>query len=167
MYDLSMNSWGNIYHHKITLAYDKDIVQFYYKLLNNLLCNNLYLNKWKRELNKYCSFCKTLLYECGNVKDIWLILDTVLNIDITWKHILLGFCNECNENVIFLNNVISFVALKIYQFEMFCQLEQLDESEHINIQFHLKRSLKLWYNTLKYNKYTYRIDTIHLFSDIL
>ena len=41
MYELSMNSWGNIYHHKIALAYDKDIAQFNYKLLNNLLCNNL------------------------------------------------------------------------------------------------------------------------------
>ena len=173
MYDLSMNSWGNIYHHKITLAYDKDIAQFNYKLLNNLLCNNLYLSKWKREVNKYCTFCKTqventehLLYECGNVKDIWIILDTVLNIDIKWKHILLGLYNECNEKVIFLNNVISFVALKIYKFKMFCRLENLDESEY-NIRFHLKRNLKFWFNTLKYNKYTYRIDTIHLFSDIL
>ena len=116
--------------------------------MNNLLCNNLYLSKWKREVNKYCTFCKThventeyLLYECGNVKDIWLILGTVLNIDIAWKHILLGLYNECIENVMFLNNVISFVALKIYKFKMFCRLEQLEESEN-NVRFYLQRSLK-------------------------
>ena len=98
-----MNSWGNIYHHNIALAYDKDIAQFNYKLLSNLLCINLYLSKWKREVNKYCTFCKTqvgntehLLYECGNVKDIWLILGTALNIDIAWKYILLGLYTSQN-----------------------------------------------------------------------
>ena len=49
---------------------------------------------------------------CDNVKDIWLILGTVLKIDIAWIHVFLGLYNECIEMMVFLNSV-SFIALKI------------------------------------------------------
>ena len=46
-FDICEISWKNIYHNKITSSYDKVIAEFNYKLLNNLLCNNLYVRKGK------------------------------------------------------------------------------------------------------------------------
>ena len=152
-FDICENSWKNIYHNRITLFYDKVIAEFNYKLLNNLLCNNLYVSKWKREITRNCTFCKSgientehLIFECENVKNMWLILSAILRIDIRWKHILLGFYNESYNKVIFLNNLILYTALKIYKYKMYCRLEQLDETEY-NIRLHLKKSLKLWFNS--------------------
>ena len=94
-------------------------------------CKKLYiLQKWDRK------------YRTSN---IWMwklykyvvILSALLRIDIKWKHILLDFFNESSNKVIFLNNLISFTALKIYKYKMFCRLEHLDETEY-NIRIHLK-----------------------------
>ena len=49
---------------------------------------------------------------------------------------------------------------------MYCRLEQLDETEY-NIRLHLKKSLKLWFNTLKYSGYTFQINMIQRFADVL
>ena len=67
--------WEAIYIHKICDTYDNDISEFNYKLLNNLLCNNLLLSKWKQDITKFCCTCKTevensahLIFTCNNVK---------------------------------------------------------------------------------------------------
>ena len=58
-FNICENSWKNIYRNKITSSYDKCIAEFNYKLLNNLLCNNLYVSKWKKEIARNCTFCKS------------------------------------------------------------------------------------------------------------
>ena len=49
---------------------------------------------------------------------------------------------------------------------MYCRLEHLDDTEY-NIRLHLKKSLKLWINTLKYSGYTFQINMIQRFADVL
>lgn len=41
-------SWENINEYKIRNIKDKHVAVFTYKLLNNILCNNAYVCKWKK-----------------------------------------------------------------------------------------------------------------------
>ena len=75
-----MKSWYQIYENDVKNMQDRNITEFNYKLLNNLLCNNLYLSKWKQGTTKctmYRKVClykveymKHSLYECCDVKPI-------------------------------------------------------------------------------------------------
>ena len=45
--------WKAIYIHKICNTHDNDISEFNNKLLNNFLCNNLFLSKWKQDITHF------------------------------------------------------------------------------------------------------------------
>lgn len=45
-------SWENINEYKIRNIKDKHVAVFTYKLLNNILCNNAYVCKWKKRYIK-------------------------------------------------------------------------------------------------------------------
>ena len=92
---------------------------FNYKLLNYLLCNNLFLSKWKHAITTFCKTCENevensehFIFTCNNVKKFWYTLGIVVKIDIKWKHIVIGFFHEYNTKVNTLNNLISFTAMK-------------------------------------------------------
>ena len=76
-------------------------------------------------MQKYCSVCFThveisrhLIYECKNVAQIWKIVSASLNFDVSWKHIILGFYLENNKKVRTQNNLISYIACRIYKRKM-------------------------------------------------
>ena len=46
------------------------------------------------------------------------LLGIVMNFEIKWKHIVIGFYHEDNIKVKTLNNLISFTALKLYKYKM-------------------------------------------------
>ena len=128
--------WRNVYCTKIKLVDDPIVAEFNYKLLNNLLNNRLYLSKWKNT-SPFCNMCpgiientRHLIFQCANVQNIWKILGVIINFDIQWKHVVIGFCLESNEKVSILNNILSFIACRIYKFKMFCRLESIDETEY-------------------------------------
>ena len=54
---ISKPSWRNIYKSKVLCMYDKRLSEFNYKLLNNMLCFNLFLEKCKIRLNAKCDHC--------------------------------------------------------------------------------------------------------------
>ena len=165
--------WEAIFTHNVQKTYDNDISEFNYKLLNNLLCSNLYLSKWKTDVNKFCKFCENeieniehLIYSCENVKEIWNLLGISLNIDLKWKHIIIGFYHEDNIKVKTLNNLISFTALKLYKFKMLCRIDNKQETV-LNIRMNLKMKLLFWYNVLRYNRCNIHIDLIKSFYELL
>ena len=165
--------WNSIYFHKIENVVDKNIAEFNYKLLNNLLCNNFYLSKWKRDISNKCSHCKHiientehLVFSCANVKNVWNTVANILKIDLRWKHVIIGFYHENNSKVKLLNNVISFVALKIYKYKMYCRLEQIVESER-HISMHIKNCLSFWYQVLLLTNSKININIIKVIADIL
>ena len=53
-------SWKKIYTCKLTGIEDKKIAEFNYKLLNNILCNNLYLSKWNANKTSTCQTCNKM-----------------------------------------------------------------------------------------------------------
>ena len=50
-----------------------------------------------------------------------------------------------------LNNLISYVACRMYKYKIFRRLETMEESEYA-IRYNLKSSLKLYTSVLKHNK---------------
>ena len=117
-YKTNQEDWKQIYTQKIKLALDRNIAEFNYKLLNNTLCCKQMLYKWRKVQNGNCVLCNEtediehLIFKCKNVHNTWKIVSLVINFDIKWKDILIGFHHENNRKIQLLNN-ISFVALKI------------------------------------------------------
>lgn len=114
-------NWKRIYINKIKN----------YKLLNNILSCNLFLHQCKLRPRKCCDYCQDttenvehLIFECDNVNEIWSKLFTILHLDIMWKHVIIDFYYENNLKVQFLNNIISYVAYRIYKFKMLCRFEE-------------------------------------------
>ena len=78
----------------------------------------------------------------------------VLDIDIQWKHIVLGFYHEDNPKIHSFNFVIFFVAFRIHKNKMMLRLENKCESEH-NILSYLRLDCHKMYLTLKKSKYKF------------
>ena len=166
------NSWYHIYRRKIKNIFDTELAEFNYKLLNNLLCNNLYLSKWKQGVTMYCKNCaneiectKHLVYECHNVKQIWHIIGTILNFEMKWKHIVVGFYQVDSDYIDFINSIISYTACKIYKYKMFCRIEALEENIY-NIQINVKNSFNNLYRLFAYKKYKFA-NIVRNIADVL
>lgn len=163
----------NIYINKVVNMFDKQIADFNYKLLNNILISREYLSKWKND-SSACLYCKHsnetikhLLYDCTNVKKIWNIVSIILHFVVSWKHVIVGLYKEINNKVIVYNNVISFVALRIYKYKMWCRIND-DIEKPEDIISHVKTSTKIFYLALKKSKYSnFNIDMLRLLFEKL
>ena len=160
--NIEQTSWFSIYSFKIQQIYDKKVAEFNFKLLNNLLCNKIFLKKIKMSESDICPYCKAyrednehMIFKCDNVNPIWILASKVLKFEITWKHILIGFYFEKNQKIVDLNNILSTIATIIYKYKMYCRLKEVEESKE-NISSHKKNALKTYgcvYKRLKYNTY--------------
>lgn len=149
-FNVDSTEWKYIYRCKILDMSDKNLAEFnyIYKLLNNILCNNVYLSKWKKETHALCKIChvsetsKHLIFECENVVQIWNSLSLYLKIDIKWIHVIIGFVHEHNRKVISLNTLILYVAYRIYKYtcKMYYRLSSLDETNS-SVLCHVKSSM--------------------------
>ena len=153
-YDIDSVDWKYIYKCKLSDISDKRLAEFNYKVLNNILCNNVYLSKWNKEIHSQCKICqenentKHLIFECDNVLEIWNALNVYTKIDIKWKHVLLGFFHEQNRKIVSLNTLISFIAYRIYKYKMYCRVHSLEETNY-NILNHVKVSTVFYASVLK------------------
>ena len=113
-----------IYENKIRSLFDKSVSEFNYKLLHNLLTTNLSVSKWDKNINGNCNNCNTpenikhLIYECDLTMPLWRKISLILNIDVTWKLIVIGFIFTSNKYTLILDNTLSFIACKIYKYKM-------------------------------------------------
>ena len=149
------------------------IAEFNYKLLNNIPSCNLYLSKWKNDRNMMCDHCEIcienirhLIYDCKNIRTIWHKLSMVMNFDIKWKNVLLGFYHEENRKISLFNTILSFVAYRIYKYKLWCRLENIPETE-FNITYNVKQTLTTFCKVLKRCRPEWNLRVIHLFVNIL
>ena len=144
-FDIPKSLWKRIYLFKVAKISDKQISEFNYKLLHKLLNNNLNVSKWNPNVQKYCENCgeieniEHLIYTCRTSKKIWENINDIFNLDITWKHIVIGFYDETNPSEA-LNIFISFVTLKIYKYKMKCRITEISCNSD-NMYITLKRAL--------------------------
>ena len=111
--------WESVYEQKISNIHCSKLAEFNYKLLNNLIICGQRLNKWNKDIPKYCSVCNMeespehLLFTCNRVANIWLFFSDIVSFQIKWKHIVLGFF-ESNNNVMFFNLLFAIIARSIF-----------------------------------------------------
>ena len=105
-----------------------------------------------------CRYCTAeientehLIYECRNVNNIWLTVGNILGFTLQWKHVVVGFFLESNEEIYLFNNMISFVACRIYKYKMYCRLEGMNEHE-IGVHHHIKQNVIFMEKVFKYSK---------------
>ena len=111
-------SWPCITKNKLSKHEEIKIKEFNYKFLMNIVATKDNLFRWKKSNNKFCIYCtgnlvhntKHLLWECSHVHGLWNIISAELNIDITWKNIVIGINNKVVENII-----ISIICYCIYK----------------------------------------------------
>ena len=128
--------------------YERKVAEFNFQLLNNILCNKIFLKKIKKTESEMCDLCKIdiednehLIHCCENVKHIWKTTSKIVKFDINWKHICIGFYAEHNSKIVTLNNLISTVATIIYKYKMYCRIYA--ESTEITL-IHVKSSFKMY-----------------------
>ncbi len=146
-FSLEKEHWRNIYRNKIKQIYDKKVGEFNYKMLNNILCCNLYLHKCKLRASANCEHCqndveniKHLIFECNIVKDLWYKISAIVEFKVKWKHVMIGFFIENSNRTTFLNELISYVAFKIYKYKMTCRFENKRENK-FDLSIYIRKSL--------------------------
>merc|ERR1712074_223758 len=121
---------------------------------HSLLNCNKQLNKWKPGQSNKCPSCFQtenifhLLFSCDIVKNVWNTVQMCVNFDISWKIILVGFFHEINNKTIMYNNLISFIAFKIYKYKMYSRVKNERETA-FGLQNYMKKHTFLYFCTLK------------------
>ena len=99
--NIEVDKYINIaFQNKVKYIDDRKLAEFNYKIINNILINKAYLSKWISETNANCSFCNQkedtihLLYDCSFNDHIWQIVGNCLQLNITYKHVVLGYSSK-------------------------------------------------------------------------
>ncbi len=119
-FGIQKTAWPSIYMSKVWKNVDRKLSEFNYKILCNILSNRQLVSKWNRNIDNKCQFCneiqntKHLLYECPRVNNIWVLIGSILQVDIRYKHIVIG--NEPSSDFIKNRNLLfSYIAYAIYK----------------------------------------------------
>ncbi len=119
-FDASLK-WNEIYINQVWKIVDKKLAEFIYKLISNIICTRSLIAKWNPNINTQCRHCgqrqtiKHLLYACDRVNAIWQLLGSILNLNIRYKHLIIG--NKVVSDFIKSRNLlISYVAYSIYKY---------------------------------------------------
>lgn len=89
---------------------------------------NLLVSKWDKNINGNCNNCnmleniKYLIYECDLIMLFWWKIFLILNIDVIWKLIVIGFIFMSNKYIFILDNILLFIVCKIYKYKMKCRI---------------------------------------------
>ncbi len=92
------------------------------------------------KVNENCRYCnqrhtvRHLLYECSRVHNLWILIGSILKLNVTYRHIVLGnvVTNDFLKNR---NLLISYVAYAIYKFWILSENNKLDFNSASLINF--------------------------------
>ncbi len=113
--------WSSIYNNKVWDVKEKKLSEFNYKLLCNILYTKSTISKWNPNIDINCDYCnepqtpRHLIFECPRVNNLWKLIGTCINLDISYRHIVVG--NTVTNQIICSRNLLlSYVAYGIYKF---------------------------------------------------
>ena len=119
-FGIPQSAWPSIYMHRVWKLVDRKLSEFNYKILCNILSNRALVSKWNKDMDNKCPFCdeiqntKHMLFNCPRVNNIWQLISSILQVNITYKHIVVG--NEPDSDFIKNRNLlISYVTYAIYK----------------------------------------------------
>ena len=146
------------FQNKIKYMDDRKLAEFNYKIINNILINKAYLSKWISETNAKCFFCNQkedsihLLYDCSFNDHIWHIVGNCLQLNITYKHVVLEYSSKIkNVNVNSINYCITLISYLIYKYWLKSLLSTNKVKNKRNfynfLSFELNNRVKILQNT--------------------
>jgi exonuclease III len=135
-------NWKEIYEQKLKTALDARMSEFNFKILMNILATRLNLFRWQKATSPLCIYCynivqntKHMLWECPSVSNMWISVGQILNIDITWQHIVTGY--QLNKT---LNPIITLIAYTVYK--KFQKEKEYTVMQYDDINVYMKSEIK-------------------------
>ena len=133
----------DFYLNKIKVIQEVKLSEFNYKLFTNILATGANLYKWNKMNRCDCIYCGTtpyeskhLIMECPHTQDLWSMISNMINIQISWREIIIGMNNKPAENYL-----ISFVCYIIYK-KFLVDKEKPINGHYINLKTYVKCELK-------------------------
>ena len=133
--------WADVCEMKLRNQLEMKIAEFNYKLLNDLLPTGYNLYRWKRKDSTSCIYCDELmhdsyhlLFQCQDVSQFWLEVSDIINVDITWITLALGY----NENKNY-NTVLSLLCYVIYKKYL---IDKQNETQILHIKTFMKKEIQ-------------------------
>ena len=87
--------------------------------MNNILPTGTNLMRWKKADNAFCIYCninnhstKHLLWDCKHLQQLWELIETSLDVELTYQSIILGIPDKKNANTIL--SLLCFLIYKKY-----------------------------------------------------
>lgn len=121
-------------------------------MIQGLLVSRAILYKWKRSDTELCPYCKEkedvkhIYFNCKRIEEIWCKVGKILDVNIQWKHIVLGFTQDVTvhrvRNLLF--KVISYAIFKLW-------LNSLDTKSILtseNMWKVIKNDIIVWYHVI-------------------
>jgi hypothetical protein len=128
-------TWCNIYKYKVKLMPIKQLAEFNYKVLSGTLPCGKNLSKWIKDIPPLCKICnvtedmKHMLYDCVNVRDIWICIGNKMKVDMKWKHIVVGYFLYQNSITKVLNWLSCLIAYSIFKCNNLCKWKETNYNE--------------------------------------
>ena len=117
--------WKNVFECKIITMPIKKISEFNFRLIHNILSSSERVAKWKPGVSSKCSICyqidniKHMLFDCILVRNIWRKSSEIIQTDISWKTIVVGYKYLFSgSNISFFNITVSLITYSIYKYNM-------------------------------------------------
>ena len=91
---------NSILKRKLIVIKEIKLREFNFKIIHNILPCNEMLHKWTIKQHNKCDLCDKiqtighLLFECVFVKEVWVLVERMLDCKITYDDILCGFENN-------------------------------------------------------------------------
>ena len=147
---------------KVKCIKDKQIAEFNYKVINNILICNTYLSKWLPGIEETCIVCKRdsnlihMVYECINVKKTWISIGKMFNINIGIKEIILGLHEDLS-----INYCICIMQFFIYKFWLLC-IKNIEKYSPNNFKHFLINEIKFRICVMKHMKEKRNVENMKL-----
>ena len=149
------------------------LAELNYNIINNILPCGAITHRWDERVSNLCFNCNILqnsehlLFTCNGcnlVKNIWIKISEIIQVEIKWKHIVIGFGmvvpqNDVTESYNFVVSSIAYIIFSIYTNYM----ENVAQLRTINFNDCVKYRLKYWtniYKTTYYKKYIRLLEKI-------
>ncbi len=137
-FNLVDTDWKNIYTRNVWSINELKIAEFKYKLLTNVLYTRNTLVKWNKDMSNLCPICnmtqtpRHLLFDCQRIKMLWYEIGTLLNLNISYRHIIIGVSGD-SAFIKDRNLVINYIAFCVYKMWILYENKKLD---FINTNIH-------------------------------
>ena len=156
--------WCDVYKEQVWNLTDKKLAEFNYKLICNIVTTRSQISRWNQDINENCTFCnekqtiRHLIFDCVRVQNLWTLIGSILKLNITYKHLIIGDRTE-NEYIRCRNLVISYAKYAIYKFWILSENKKLNFNND-SLHAFVKRDLFRRTLFLKENNFSKLCDKI-------